>query len=465
MSFNDRNECSLYSFNGIGYQISECFNVIGNYKNDIFVCSDCENPVKDKADNFSPYKITEFGQRLIEKARKSVNISKDKFEFIVNSFESCSEIKEYKKFSEKNVKILVFAINRIVKNCFFDVLRYCQAKKFGKKYFCGGLPHVAAKMMNKKILNLKHRVLNVFRLNFEKKSVFKEFFFHGFDILSEIINKIKAKNFFYVLKGFTNAKVIQKSVYCLEKLQKTRKKVCFHKIKKVFAASKIGIFLIKTMLEHLKKSLESVKIRFFNEKSSKIIAKLLKKREKKKLLRGFVQIKKNYSKNCTQNNISIVRLFQQLNIVLEILNQAKLRQQKTMVIILFDINSFYPLKSLLRSYFRKLLKFLIPKSESFSLLFLKALTKPVLREKILIFNKIIPSFFYSVDKDFTFISPIKNIDKRDPHERCNTLDFPSDLNSIRHNPSDSIENLDFKKFLLLRAECKSVLQKESAKPP
>ena len=463
--------CRVSTFVGNGFRTKERVEIIGRVGDGVVLKCKGEEPVRDGGDCFTPYKRTEYGQRLIEKARKSVKISASKIELLKNSIDASPLVVQYRKYNVKACEKLVYGINLAVKRAFLGVLVDSSSKVVERRYAGGGLPVILHKKIIGFLQKQTRKAMIKLKLNVENAKLTEELRKIALGNLFKLVEKTLQYLSIKEIEYYITYKVIETAIACIEIAEKRSLSTTMANLNENTKIWKFVDFLANIRKRQRKSIFESIKILFHNEKGLAKLKNTLRLNFNKALLRSFHLMAYHSESITIKKDIANLSISCELNIIKIALSKAQSRYLKSTFRILKDINSCYPLSKLLKRRLKKIFsRCILPRLMPDILKFHRTLINSTLREKLKSFKCMIKSVYHekeAKEKDIiSMLSPIKpsrsNSSRGDAedqeeiysHSKTNTIgsSIPGDMPMHKASSTDA---LDFKKYLMWWKEFKS----------
>ncbi|OMJ85276.1 hypothetical protein SteCoe_13437 [Stentor coeruleus] len=485
MTENLAPDCKIYTFSGQGYKTNNKIKLTGVCKDKIFALSQQENPIQNKFDVFQPYKRTEFGQKLIEKAKKSVRASGG-MSILRSSMDSSPIIKSFRNLHLQKCQKLVYAINLILKKPFSVVKIYCSSKIMIEKLQSKSIVGILKIYCSSKIMIEKLQSKSIVGILYEyfAKSEFrkKNCFFTKLKLHTEKYKKLRnllkdaANIIFYrayleiIKSGFTRIKIYFKAqvmIKLFEIFENIQIKQDLRKLKEIDlkVVMKKGFSVWQDLEVDLSEHCLRKKLRESIEKKIKKLSKSVGKLFSQNIYQSFMDIKAYTSMRNIHEKIFIMHKSRNISRVFLILQNHKIETLRPAFTIFRHLTSLYPLKNLLQKPFQDFLSNLFPRVVSPELICLhRSLLAAQMREQRLSFIMILKSTIEdeSMNQGLDLLSPIKfpsQIEEteksNDQHIRCSTMNLPSNTSMKKHNTSRSGDAVEFKKYLMWWKEFKT----------
>lgn len=456
-------DCRVYTFSGLGFKTNNKIKVTGTCRGQIFVLSPHENPIQNKFDIFQPYKRTEFGQKLIEKAKKSVRASGG-MSILRSSMDSSPIIKSFRSLHMQKCQKLVYAFNFILKKIFSVLKIYCSSKiiieKLQNRKLVGYLYEYFAKFE----FRIKSRHFTMLKLHTEK---FKKIH----ELLKDAASIIFYRVYFEIIKfGFMRLRIYFKTqilIKLFELLENIKKKQDF----KVFKVINLGVIMKKgfSIWQNLEVDFSEhcprKKLREKNEKKMKKLSKSIGKVFIQNIYQSFMNIKAYISMREIHEKIFSMHKSRNISRVFLILQNSKIESLRPVFTIFRHLTSLFSLKNLLQRPFQDFLTNLFPRVVSPEIICLhRSLLASQMRQQRLSLIIMLKSTITeeSMNHDLELLSPIKfpsQIEEtekfQDQHIRCSTMNLPLNSSMKKHNSSRSGDAVEFKKYLMWWKEFKA----------
>lgn len=445
-------ECKVFSYAGTEYSLETGSHIIGESFAHIVIGSSTSQPVLSTGDLLMPYKRTEFGRRLIEKARNSFRKSVSGVDVVRNSFEGSPLLKKINKYTHKNCLSIVRAINIPVKRYFSYIKMFYKIAVIKKRLYKGGLGVLFYKFLVKYIKKNKYKGLVAFKLNTEREKIIEYFKSLSVVNLSKVLTKLVLFKVFNKLDEFTKTKIIYKIVINIENLRKKQILIGYNLLKKIRTMHRfIGIIKKRSEFRMIN-ALETIKSLVRMRKGFSILEKGLKYRLDRTLKHVFFKTNVVLIDKKVSNSLLDLKNCLTLNTLIKVLKKFETRHSKSGFRAIFHINRLKSLKKLLKSRFHSFLQSLTPTYILPSALNLqRCLVNSSSRQKLLALKKILSIKKYLYD-DINFLSPIKKYDnglnQRLDTSRSNFLDSPlkpasrdrTPLPFEAHDTADKLKN-------------------------
>ena len=450
-------DCNLYFFTGHSYKQTSTFKIIGKGEDKFFSLSASHSPLQDKSETILPYKRTEFGKKLISKARESVRISGN-LDFMRSSIDNSPVFKPQRNNELPRCEKLVYSINFVFKKFFSDIKVWAYRDKSCKAFRSRGIFGMFYRNYEK-FLHLKlGKGFDGLKVHVELDRFRKKCAREGALGILEVVKRVLM---FRGLEGL----VFNRRVSVLERVFRIADAKAVKREKLFFRAVKVDLRLWK-----LKKVLSPklrlsfahgflpVKQEYKQEKSCKSLIKSLKKLVYQNLSCHFTSLQ-SYS-SLIRMHKTIYTLHRSTNIStllfrLSLLKTSQLRFSFSLVKTLLAVSH---LKQVLHTHLHQAITSLVPRLISATLLQLQSsLLQMLLREQHQVMKTLLRSSYLdnSIEHEIDMLSPIRNISSKeeDSQIKCSTLSFPIGGN-VSHNRNNSGQLSDFQKFMLWYREIK-----------
>lgn len=471
--------CRVGSFVGNGKRCKGKIEVVGWVGEEFVMKSLRECGLDEGVDTILPYKRTEYGQKLIDRARKNVRTSGSKLDFLMASVENSPIYQDFGKVNEKACNKFTYAVNLVIQKAFSDLVVYCNSLRLTKKYKIGGLPLLVFSTFQRELVKKRFRGLSALRLNVEKAKFAEYIKEIAIGNLSGILSRKIMRKALGEIQEFIVAKTIDTAISNLENAERRslsvslcylndNRKICNF----IGALENISNKIRVEILAFLRKLFEK-------EKKMKKLTKNLKIHLKTVVLQGFFKLSSNSQ---FFSNLHIVQNFtvnSELKVLKISIKQAQSRHLQSVFRIIKSIFQCIPLKTLIQKRLKEFFSRLAPSQLLKKVLnFHKMLIKSTLRVKFASYKHMLESIYKISNKEIQFLSPIKPIDDEileeksgNSHTFINTLTSDVPSNPKSHKSSFSSDILEFHKYLLWWKEFKSKgskknsIQNGTEKPP